>query len=592
MITQTKSFIIGCIVILLFFFNLCKIVEHEHAKRAKLFELQRNMTSANHNQLRHDTLRASELNTLKVNNPKAALFLFNHLHEIQDIPTKFHIGKSLYQSIVINANDNYCNDSFYHFLQNPLEFDQKNAMTLYHGVDVELELAQHVNNLVPNFKFLFFNNKPDVLTTYKIDLLPNLNFFYFYRKLPEYFKFDKSFACNHQLSNQILGIFELSSKGAAGRFYNDYIKNKSLQCVERFFPETYLLTDEQECHDFFNYLNSPQYQLEKETKQFIFLKKVAALMHGGTGVSLLDNQEEESLRNLYNNGEKCGKVYGKFKESNLQMQRYISNPQLLNGKKFDFRAFMLIASTNPLIVYYHDGYITLTLDEYDPNSMDKTVHLTNTHLSGIAFKERTKDQDAEEPIWEHPYSFLQKELLKIEKVTDADWIEKNFRPQMMKIMLHIAQMSKHALLKKSNLFQLMAVDFMLDDNLKVWFIEANSLPGMPRKTLDNIPSMFSDLVEVTFSLLRSRMKRVVNYLNELSEKLPNKKDVNYKDNYPFKYDYEEHKAHFRKINSNYLEPELSISQKNGFRKILDENKEGIEKYSGLIPEDCIENVSI
>ena len=52
------------------------------------------------------------------------------------------------------------------------------------------------------------------------------------------------------------------------------------------------------------------------------------------------------------------------------MQKYITNPYLLEGHKFDFRIYMLIASTNPLIVYYHDGFLKVSLHLFDANSKE------------------------------------------------------------------------------------------------------------------------------------------------------------------------------------------------------------------------------
>lgn len=37
----------------------------------------------------------------------------------------------------------------------------------------------------------------------------------------------------------------------------------------------------------------------------------------------------------------------------------MSNPLLINNYKFDFKLYMLVASTDPLIIYYHDGYLRL-----------------------------------------------------------------------------------------------------------------------------------------------------------------------------------------------------------------------------------------
>lgn len=47
-----------------------------------------------------------------------------------------------------------------------------------------------------------------------------------------------------------------------------------------------------------------------------------------------------------------------------QAQKYIDKPLLMDGKKFDFRVYMLIASMDPLIVLYHDGFLRRSLAEY------------------------------------------------------------------------------------------------------------------------------------------------------------------------------------------------------------------------------------
>jgi len=57
--------------------------------------------------------------------------------------------------------------------------------------------------------------------------------------------------------------------------------------------------------------------------------------------------------------------------------RYIKNPLLLEGRKFDIRVFMLIANTSPYVVFYHKGYARLCLQKYSNLSEELVTHLTN-----------------------------------------------------------------------------------------------------------------------------------------------------------------------------------------------------------------------
>ena len=86
----------------------------------------------------------------------------------------------------------------------------------------------------------------------------------------------------------------------------------------------------------------------------------------GEGVFLFSQEYEDQLKNDYNDGDYCGE-----NQQTLLAQQYIHNPLLLDHKhKFDFRIHVLIASTNPVMVYYHDGLVRVSLQEFDINSKD------------------------------------------------------------------------------------------------------------------------------------------------------------------------------------------------------------------------------
>ena len=60
-------------------------------------------------------------------------------------------------------------------------------------------------------------------------------------------------------------------------------------------------------------------------------------------------------------------------------QRYIDNPHLLNGTKYDLRIHVLVTSVDPLHVYiYQEGHPRIAARNFkDSDHGDKFAHLTN-----------------------------------------------------------------------------------------------------------------------------------------------------------------------------------------------------------------------
>jgi len=170
-----------------------------------------------------------------------------------------------------------------------------------------------------------------------------------------------------------------------------------------------------ECQQFFKELDSKAYQDRKKEEPIQYLIKKGYGAHRAAGIELLDEEEELRLKLEYNNGADCG-----LKDKSLVAQKYISNPLLLDKQnKFDFRIYMLIASIKPLIVYYHDGFLRVSLSQFDKFSKERNVHFTNTHLSKTVFAEAgenklgdvTEDELRDYQMW--LMEDLQEYLLKI-----------------------------------------------------------------------------------------------------------------------------------------------------------------------------------
>jgi hypothetical protein len=64
------------------------------------------------------------------------------------------------------------------------------------------------------------------------------------------------------------------------------------------------------------------------------------------------------------------------------VQRYVSNPLLIGGKKFDLRLYVLVKSYKPLKVYiYREGFARFTTQRYNENDIENSeIHLTNVAI--------------------------------------------------------------------------------------------------------------------------------------------------------------------------------------------------------------------
>jgi len=126
------------------------------------------------------------------------------------------------------------------------------------------------------------------------------------------------------------------------------------------------LYDEGECKAFFKEINSNSYIKKLKTDPIQYVIKVGYGSHRALGVFLFDQEQTASLKEQYDNGRKCG-----YENKSLVAQTYITNPLVLDyNNKFDFRVYLLVASTNPLIAFYHDGFLRVSLHTYDKFSND------------------------------------------------------------------------------------------------------------------------------------------------------------------------------------------------------------------------------
>ena len=122
---------------------------------------------------------------------------------------------------------------------------------------------------------------------------------------------------------------------------------------------------------------------------------------------------------------------------------------------------------------------------------------------------------------------------------------------------------------------------MLDNQFYLWMTSINASPQFVETNetnLDFLTTMLKDMFEITYSLYRSRMKRVLKVLQRMENDI--KKNE--------KLDYGIWRDDYKAATSNRFEPEYEISKNNTFTLIVDGNLSGAQAYMGAIDEQCVE----
>jgi len=488
--------------------------------------------------------------------------------------------------IGIKHNQQYCKTADLYNIQHPENvFNTMNFITDYSGQEslIRKEIMTKIGKDVMPMLTMFEKDKQIP----KYDLAINGTMIFLKRAMIHaYYEINKDWICQTQMYNHIPGNGVITRKDLLVETINSYLKkyNDKPHCIQTatFAPQAYRLNDESECQEFFGILNSDKYEQNKIEDPVQYLIKLGNGPHRAMGLFLMDEKMEVDIREQYQNGEKCG-----IEQKSYVAQKYISNPLLLDKQnKFDFRIYMLIASTNPLIVYYHDGFLRVSLSKYEKESKEKNVHFTNTHLSKEIFAKAkgdklydgmTENELRDYQMW--TMEDLQRYLLQSGKIYDENWLNNYLRPKFKEAFIHIARMSEKGLYKSSGLFEMFGLDFVMDEETNIWLIECNPSPqliGTTEKKTKFLVQMLTDLFEVQYAYFRSRMKRIYKFFGELSVKVEAGKSLNYP----------ELAKQFAKINMNKLEKEFEIDSNNSFSLIMDKNLQGSKAYFGFLTDDC------
>ncbi|KAI9488573.1 tubulin-tyrosine ligase family-domain-containing protein [Zychaea mexicana] len=167
------------------------------------------------------------------------------------------------------------------------------------------------------------------------------------------------------------------------------------------------------------------------------------------------------------------------------IQRYISNPLLVNNHKFHIRAYVL-AISNIQVYIYRDMLALFALRPYDLTKLSDPL----AHISNTCIQTNQADFDEDQSVrlfWELNKSGIQ----------DQD-LEGMFS-QMQAILADVfdACTSEMTTLQAiPNSFELFGVDFLVDADHKVYFLETNAFPDF-KQTGSKLQHVVQELFDAT-----------------------------------------------------------------------------------------------
>jgi len=222
-----------------------------------------------------------------------------------------------------------------------------------------------------------------------------------------------------------------------------------------YLPETFILPDE--FTEFYA-------QFHKEKKSMWIVKPTA--LSRGRGIYLVDNISEVPV------------------EESCIISRYVPNPMLINGLKFDLRVYAVVTSFDPLRIYvYDEGLARFASEPYKAKGAkgNRYMHLTNYSINKKSDK-FVQNEDAESDNVGNKWSLSALNKYLEQMGVDVTLLWSKIYDVIIKTLLSAETIITPAVRKmvpyRNNCFELFGFDILIDSDLKPWLVEVNLSPSL------------------------------------------------------------------------------------------------------------------
>mmetsp|Transcript_17086 Transcript_17086/g.19687 ORF Transcript_17086/g.19687 Transcript_17086/m.19687 type:complete len:541 (+) Transcript_17086:70-1692(+) len=306
-----------------------------------------------------------------------------------------------------------------------------------------------------------------------------------------------------QRFNYIPDLEKWNEKSRFAFYYKQY-ETKTNSPPSVYVPESYILTqNKDEIEAFRNVLEGP-----RNGKNYPWVHKLSAV-NQGKGITILPPNSQDLLdlpdKALEELSEHPDHHFNPKEQSIVQ--QYICNEMIWgNQRKFDVRMYWFVASLDPLIVLYHDGYTRVGNSAYSETTWkDTRSHLTShtglgaeTKSSFALFEQELLEQYERKPLDQRP-NFPPNTSTPIEHVRNQF---KAALAEMVLIMkdesFNAPDVNKDDRLSSENGYQFYCADFIIDNDFDVWFIEPQNGCGLDEDyyfRLEMHASMFNGMFD-------------------------------------------------------------------------------------------------
>ena len=300
----------------------------------------------------------------------------------------------------------------------------------------------------------------------------------------------------YQRINHFPHSYEITRKD---RLCFNYVKMQEKFGRENFdfVPDTYILPNE-----YADLLGHYQKLKQQDPRRNVWIVKPSNSSRG-RGIHIIDDINDLNVDEL------------------SIISRYVTNPLLINGYKFDLRIYVVVTCYEPLRVYvYKEGLARFASETYTAkfNKNNKYMHLTNYSIN------KKNDNFVQNENQEHDDFGFKWSLSAFCKHLETVGINMSLLwSRIFDVIIktlacgehYVLQAQKKNQMHRQNCFEVFGFDILLDSDLKPWLVEVNLSPSLSSDSpLDH--TIKANLLTDTFNMIQvKRFDRKKESLNKI-----------------------------------------------------------------------------